>query len=172
MVSRCKGGIDHISGTLSIIQESDPFKADSIMILPVAHNGAGTMCNLERNSSDRLFFAFQKKKYLYNETSKRFEKLDYLHSNEKPMSFFKNYFGLNKAALVDFAKEKYGMNKFEVPIPSFQELFKEHMLAPFFIFQVFCVGLWFLDDMWYYSLFTLFMLMVFEATVVFQVLYF
>lgn len=94
-------------------------------------------------------------------------KLDYLHHHSHPFSFFKTLDGLDQVTIKSLDK-KYGKNTFEVPIPTFIELFKEHLVAPFFVFQIFCVCLWFLDDMWYFSLFTLFMLFVFESTVVFQ----
>lgn len=67
-----------------------------------------------------------------------------------------------KAALV------WGQNKIDIPIPKFMDVYQEHLVAPFFVFQIFCSALWLLDEYWYYSLFTLFMLFIFEGTVVMQ----
>ena len=64
---------------------------------------------------------------------------------------------------------EFGPNLCHIPIPKFTELFAEHAVAPFFVFQLFCVALWCLDEFWKFSLFTGFMLVSFECTTVFQV---
>jgi cation-transporting ATPase 13A1 len=76
--------------------------------------------------------------------------------------------GITSASEISRIHQHYGENTFDIPVPTFTELFREHAVAPFFVFQIFCVGLWMLDEYWYYSLFTLFMLVAFESTVVWQ----
>ena len=66
------------------------------------------------------------------------------------------------------ALEAFGPNACPVPVPRFAALLREQLVAPFFVFQVFCVGLWTLDEYWVYSAFTLLMLVGFESTVVGQ----
>ncbi len=56
--------------------------------------------------------------------------------------------GYGSEVKVAAALERWGPNAFEVPLPQFGELLQEQLVAPFFVFQVFCVGLWCLDDYW------------------------
>ncbi|CAO3617333.1 unnamed protein product [Cunninghamella blakesleeana] len=162
-----------IKARITCLKEKDIRKATKIMISPYRYQGNGTICDLhhgEPNSvhpNGEISFTFQQKKYIWDEDKKQFRMILYPSDLNPPVSIFQSTAGLDKKGIKE-ATDTYGTNKFEIPMPTFTELFKEHAVAPFFVFQIFCVGLWCLDEYWYYSLFTLFMLVVFECTVVFQ----
>lgn len=110
------------------------------------------------------FFVYQKRKYSWNSDKKQFFKLTF--PVDYPMSHYRSAKGIASAADLAEAIKQYGRNVFDIPMPTFWDLYKEQALQPFFVFQVFCVALWSLDDYFYYSLFILMMLLFFEATVV------
>ncbi|KAL0958887.1 hypothetical protein HGRIS_014206 [Hohenbuehelia grisea] len=146
-------------------------EADCIRIVPVAHRGQGDIVMLQKkNPADpsTYTFSYQRDTYSVASTSPlTFTRLPYPSSSNPPLSTFTAPMGLSVKETEDL-HVLYGGNEFDIPIPSFTELFGEHATAPFFVFQIFCVALWCLDEYWYYSLFTLFMLIVFECTVVWQ----
>ncbi|KAJ3783670.1 hypothetical protein GGU10DRAFT_388925 [Lentinula aff. detonsa] len=169
-------------------------QADCIHIVPEVHRGKGEIVPLiKKDAKDVSSYTFNYQRDAYSVASNSsgtvtFIKLPYPSSGNPPLqSFFKPQdlkFGLSSGT-AEQLKELYGLNEFNIPIPSFTELFSEHATAPFFVFQacerldresfstltqtqIFCVALWCLDEYWYYSLFTLFMLVVFECTVVWQ----
>lgn len=59
----------------------------------------------------------------------------------------------------------YGSNQTPLQLPSFSHLLLQQVMAPFFIFQLFCILLWCLDEYWYYAIYTLFALLVLESTI-------
>lgn len=85
-----------------------------------------------------------------------------------PCTFFREWNGFSTAYQMEGAGIRFGENKFDVRQPTFMKLYKAQLLSPFTVFQLFCVVLWMLDDYWQYSAFTLFMILTFEATVVFS----
>ena len=117
-----------------------------------------------------LSFIFQRRRFLYNPQSGIFAPLSFsIDEQPRPtIRTFQRSTGLTSEQSIEKTKQHYGLNTFDIPVPKFTELWKEHAVAPFFVFQMFCVGLWLLDDYWYYSLFTLVMLVGFESTVVWQ----
>ena len=113
------------------------------------------------HSVQGIRFEFQKIAYEYDPDKNTFIKLEYPVS-----SHIKNYLkhgGYKNDDDYITSIMKWSYNIFDIPVPDFLELYIEHLVAPFFVFQVLCLFLWSLDDYWYYSAFTLLMLMFFEG---------
>ncbi|KAJ1920307.1 putative cation-transporting ATPase 1 [Mycoemilia scoparia] len=163
-----------VKAKLTCKSETDPYRSELIKVNAAPHCGKSAICPLifdHENGIDgkpEISFNFQAQLFIYDENKKIFSPAQYPPDFNPTLEEFQKSKGLETDRQIAYALHAFGNNKFNVPVPTFVELFKEHAKAPFFVFQIFCVGLWCLDEYWYYSLFTLFMLIVFESTVVFQ----
>ena len=173
----------------------DVRRAPFIRLIPQEHCGQPAIAPLQHaiiDGHDTLYFTFQKTKYIYyqqdNDEEHNSNNTHNGHNMNNKMattsSLSSGYFaplhfpialplktylqstGISSDKLISLNIDKYGQNIFDIPLPPFMELFMEHAMAPFFVFQMFCVLLWCLDEYWYYSVMTAFMLITFECTVV------
>ncbi|KAL8687937.1 MAG: hypothetical protein Q9218_006025 [Villophora microphyllina] len=163
----------NLNSLLTSTTASHVSDAQQIKVIPIANSGSAEICHLLRDTAGgkkNLSFLFQKRRFLYDYERNTFAPLSYdIDRTPKPhIKTFQASNGLASEKEINRLQQHYGDNTFDIPVPTFTELWKEHAVAPFFIFQMFCVGLWLLDDYWYYSLFTLVMLVGFESTVVWQ----
>jgi cation-transporting ATPase 13A1 len=74
-----------------------------------------------------------------------------------PLGEYAGAAGLAGAA-VGRMQERFGANSFEIPLPTWIDLYKEQLASPIAMFQLLCCVLWILDEYWKYTLFTLFIL--------------
>ncbi|XP_010521514.1 PREDICTED: probable manganese-transporting ATPase PDR2 [Tarenaya hassleriana] len=148
------------------------YQADACKVTPAKFSGSKEVVHLHfRNlvtgsassgDAEEICFDFRKQRFIYSKERGTFSKL--LYPTKEIFGQYLKSTGHGTEAKVATATEKWGRNVFDYPQPTFQKLMKEHCMEPFFVFQVFCVGLWCLDEYWYYSVFTLFMLFMFEST--------
>ncbi|KAK9476298.1 hypothetical protein V1514DRAFT_337262 [Lipomyces japonicus] len=158
----------NLNAVFTTKKASDPTKATLIRVIPVTNSGQPAIVkinHIKTKHHEEISFLFQKRRFIFDPSTKTFKPPVYPIDSEVKIKEFQNSTGVDNFEVVS---QRYGPNKFDIPVPTFTELFYEHAVAPFFVFQVFCVALWLMDELWYYSLFTLFMLVSFESTVVYQ----
>lgn len=160
----------HVQAFLSCVSVKDPFQAKAVKVVPTPNNGFSELVKLNQTKSKSeipdLWFNFQKIKYVFDWDKKTFRPVEF--PTNKSYKEYKTSKGFADDDELHQAEQTYGRNEMIMVVPEFMELFKERATAPFFVFQVFCVALWCLDKYWYYSLFTLVMLILFECTLVQQ----
>lgn len=145
-------------------------EATYVKITPAPNCGVGAICPIIRevfaDGEKQVSFLYQKRRHLFDDRTQQFSPPEFTFDSNPPLEVFQKSTGLS--GNLESMQRIYGQNKFDIPTPTFLELFKEHAVAPFFVFQLFSIALWLMDDQWYYSLFSLFSTCSFEMMTVFQ----
>lgn len=161
----------HVNCFLAYSRTNRPEAALFVKVVPTPNNGSTELVRLRYSpatqwENESIWFIFQKTKYAYDFKSEQFYHVQF--PLDRPIRHYLDWKGYTEELDVVSIERKYGKNVLDMEIPSVSELMVERATAPFFVFQVFCVGLWCLEEFWYYSLFTLFMLVLFEFMLVQQ----
>ena len=152
--------------TCNKVRHTDLDSGEWVKVVPTDNNGSAELVRLARTGPYPLWFMFQKLKFVWDSDKKVFTRVQF--PTDLSMKTYRDWTGWGEEQEVRDKTLLYGNNTVDMTIPEFKQLFIERATAPFFVFQVFCVGLWCLDEYWYYSVFTLFMLVIFECTLVQQ----
>lgn len=154
-----------------------------IWCTPHKHKGKADICLVEESEvTFKYTFTFQYQSYEYIEPEEA-DKDDAIEGEKGsdlgavrliqcPVNLtwgqYKNSRGLKTDGEIEKATDKYGPNIFDLPKPTFLQLYKKQLLSPIAVFQFFCTGLWMLDTYWKYTCFTLMSILGFEASTAFQ----
>ena len=90
-------------------------------------------------------FEFQKVVFHFDDKSQQIQQLGYPTSG-KISDYLASEGYRDKDVMIAYSI--WGLNAFDIPMPGFLDLYFEHLIAPFFVFQVICLVLWSLDDYW------------------------
>lgn len=135
-------------------------------IVPSKQGEPQQLVELEYYPTLGMTFEYHRRRYVYNHQADCFAKIRCRVNFN--LDILSSWEGFASPERVLAGIIRYGLNRFQVRQPNFVELYKAQLLNPFSVFQIFCVLLWAIDDYLIYSFFSLFMVLMFEGTVVFQ----
>lgn len=143
-------------------------EATHVFVVPHYHKGETEIVPLVQKTTDELppCFIFQQRKWKWDAVAKQFNKP--IFPTSYSFSHYLQWKGLDSSAEREKQLDIYGPNTMEVIIPEFTDLLVDHAFAPLFVFQMFCILLWCLDEYWYYSCLTGAMMVGMECAVVYQ----
>jgi cation-transporting ATPase 13A1 len=166
--------------TLFLYQAARQIRRGSfIRVDPHANKGKAAICLIEESDvSLRLRFIFQYQTYEFIEEEEACEGLLgdicdpglQLVASPTDLSWqdYKNSRGLETEGALEKAQDRYGPNTFELPRPTFIDLYKTQLMSPVAMFQFASAALFMLDRYWKYTCFTLMSILGFEASTSFQ----
>ncbi|XP_008837258.1 probable cation-transporting ATPase 13A3 isoform X3 [Nannospalax galili] len=106
----------------------------------------------QTQSQQIRYFTHHSIKYFWNDTIHNFDFLKGLDEGVSCTSIYeKHSAGLTKG-MHAYRKLLYGVNEIAVKVPSVFKLLIKEVLNPFYIFQLFSVILWSIDEYYYYAL--------------------
>lgn len=136
-----------------------------LMIEPVEHRGKPAICPVKQFSHGGLGVIFQRQSYdFYSVLENGYKQKTESCADSglasggvlgaivlvscpvaNPVQKYVSAKGLNDKR-VEFFTERYGRNDMKIPTPKIVDLFKQQLMKPLAIFQIFCAILWMLDE--------------------------
>ncbi|CAJ1410917.1 unnamed protein product [Effrenium voratum] len=147
-----------------------------VQVRPLPHRGHPALVPLKCcETTLRLTFIFQRQHYEYLEPGEGGTDVDEDVGEvrltpcpvDQPLRKYFEGTGLSGDD-VEHLKSRFGDNLLEVQLPSFMQCYKEQLLSPLVMFQVFVALLWAADDFFEYTLMQLLFILGLESTSVFQ----
>ncbi|KAK8898836.1 hypothetical protein M9Y10_001128 [Tritrichomonas musculus] len=142
-------------------KKSDPEHATHVAFYPEKYKGMPGIVPLIREKNKLPYTVFLSKKREW--VDDHWQSIKY--PNKRKVA---EYLGSNGLTEVDASKRVlyYGENSYTIPIPGFLELLLDQIRTPLFVFQVFSILCYLLDDYWTTPLFSLVSLLFMESATV------
>lgn len=117
---------------------------DVLVLIPVQAS-----CSTD-NAIQELVRMFVYEEVRYQFADGRFAAIRMHHEGKTIQEICSDSFGFQENCRMDFTNF-YGPNEIRINVKSYWKLFSEEIINPFYLFQIFSITLWSLDDYYYYA---------------------